>query len=46
VLSEYDFYFLDDGKRDSLMIESMASNNEIVIENKYIGLNEFIRGLM
>lgn len=45
-LSEYAFCFLDDGKREKTMLEILSSKHVILRENRNIGLNDFIKGLL
>ncbi len=45
-ISEYQFYFKDNGDRDKDAIGIMGENNSVVRENKDFGLEDLIRGLI
>lgn len=45
-VSEYSFYYSDNGERDRLMLSAMSANHEVVRETKEVGLEELIRGLI
>ena len=45
-LTEFEFYFNDDGKRERDVVKVTSSKQSDILENKIVGIREFIKGIL